>query len=714
MAKGQDDLSHDGETLPNVLWSFSSSVVEMVGEYRFPVFQHVNVKCPGRLVFIRVVTLNGECVGGFLGKVQFRVFNKVELCTLSITVKVRVHEAGTGGIMHAVKHGEATMVFGDVTYAPRDAVEQGSGEWLRCMWPVDVIAGANELEFCRAVLPPYLEIEPSSGISHKHNLLEDPAARELEQRVLHQRISKEYPKREDKTLNYLANEWYPSPSLHVIEALLDRITSTSLVPTAATGVGTAPAGGGDVASHTSGDEMEMQDRNKPGLKDKEETVISWQQKIFSQATEYLTTSPNEHPTFLSEKMAHVRKRRVGTGNKQKRERDHTFVPKLNIIEDDPNEELILRNHLGSTPIQVMHIMADLSPGKGAPALDEEEVVLCTIQIKGDGVLSIHPDFNRGRKAYVKESQKQQEADRELKMFREVYSRHKDFLQACVGGDFDMPGPDVLRMLVYGEIESAKNFEYDDLYLHFFVDLPKYWTVERQQPMSWITQTCSTKVLGRDDVAYFSFPFHFEAFYHNDNLDEEEKELEIPRFPTIMVEVLSLDSWQRYRTEGYSYLTVPGQPGRHQETIQCWRPMGSSVTSQLRRFFIGGSPELEDPTYQAIPSTFQGKYLSKYGFKTESTGSVDISLNVIMQSRAFRDKKANRQSLSSLLEALGINAVQQNISNVLDAFKKARQRMLQTRENVSQGMLKTGCWLKSRNKLNGADKSEGHSWCEVVP
>ncbi|XP_052801949.1 tectonic-like complex member MKS1 [Mya arenaria] len=540
---------------------------------------------------------------------------------------------------------------------------------------------------------------------------------------------------------------------------LDRITSTSLVPTAATGVGTAPAGGGDVASHTSGDEMEMQDRNKPGLKDKEETVISWQQKIFSQreidyykqdidwmnpvdknyhievtkllskgrprnrlftyvdhdsfsqedkATEYLTTSPNEHPTFLSEKMAHVRKRRVGTGNKQKRERDHTFVPKLNIIEDDPNEELILRNHLGSTPIQVMHIMADLSPGKGAPALDEEEVVLCTIQIKGDGVLSIHPDFNRGRKAYVKESQKQfgkevfeyildhaskemnrQEADRELKMFREVYSRHKDFLQACVGGDFDMPGPDVLRMLVYGEIESAKNFEYDDLYLHFFVDLPKYWTVERQQPMSWITQTCSTKVLGRDDVAYFSFPFHFEAFYHNDNLDEEEKELEIPRFPTIMVEVLSLDSWQRYRTEGYSYLTVPGQPGRHQETIQCWRPMGSSVTSQLRRFFIGGSPELEDPTYQAIPSTFQGKYLSKYGFKTESTGSVDISLNVIMQSRAFRDKKANRQSLSSLLEALGINAVQQNISNVLDAFKKARQRMLQTRENVSQGMLKTG-------------------------
>ena len=46
------------------------------------------------------------------------------------------------------------------------------------------------------------------------------------------------------------------------------------------------------------------------------------------------------------------------------------------------------------------------------------------------------------------------------------------------------------------------------------------------------------------------------------------------------------------------------PGRHRETLQCWRPLGSAVTSQLRRFFIGGSPELEDPTYTAIPSTFQ--------------------------------------------------------------------------------------------------------------
>ena len=31
----------------------------------------------------------------------------------------------------------------------------------------------------------------------------------------------------------------------------------------------------------------------------------------------------------------------------------------------------------------------------------------------------------------------QEQDREMKMYREVYSRHKDFLQACVGNEFEL-------------------------------------------------------------------------------------------------------------------------------------------------------------------------------------------------------------------------------------------------------------------------------------
>ena len=33
------------------------------------------------------------------------------------------------------------------------------------------------------------------------------------------------------------------------------------------------------------------------------------------------------------------------------------------------------------------------------------------------------------------------------------------------------------------------------------------------------------------------------------------------WPTLFIEVLSLDSWERFRTEGYSYLTIPSKAGK---------------------------------------------------------------------------------------------------------------------------------------------------------
>lgn len=40
------------------------------------------------------------------------------------------------------------------------------------------------------------------------------------------------------------------------------------------------------------------------------------------------------------------------------------------------------------------------------------------------------------------------------------------------------------------------------------------------------------------------------------------------------------------------------------TIPTWRPVGLGPVAEMRRFFIGGSPELEDLTYIRIPSTFK--------------------------------------------------------------------------------------------------------------
>lgn len=45
----------------------------------------------------------------------------------------------------------------------------------------------------------------------------------------------------------------------------------------------------------------------------------------------------------------------------------------------------------------------------------------------------------------------QEQDKELKMYREIYSRHKDFLSACVGHEFEL----VLKYALTSFIGSVK-------------------------------------------------------------------------------------------------------------------------------------------------------------------------------------------------------------------------------------------------------------------
>ncbi|CAL1531946.1 unnamed protein product [Lymnaea stagnalis] len=415
---------------------------------------------------------------------------------------------------------------------------------------------------------------------------------------------------------------------------------------------------------------------------------------------YSMTNLMEKPSPLAIKMAQVRCRRIG--GRQLREKEQGSIPKTLIVDENPSEESKLRNHLEAPPIQVMYIMADLSPPNKTPD-ETDEYVLCALKVDANGVLCVKPDYSCGRKPYsietymtregfdytienVSKDMSRQEQEKELRMYREMYSRHNDFVQSCVGYEFEVPPVDTLKYVVFGEIVSAQDFEKDNLYIHMFTDLPKDWTAERSQQLSWITQTCAAKTVDQTEIAYFSYPFHFELNYKKNQLSSKG-EYELPQFPRLMLEVGAFDSWSRHYNEGYSYLQLPAKPGIHTETAHCWRPVGNSVVDNLRRFFIGGTPEIEDPTYAAIPSTFDGSYLSKFGFRTQSTGTVTVRLNVMLQSRAFMETKANKRSLGSLLESLGITAMQANITSVLEAFKRARMKMVAAREAATQELLR---------------------------
>lgn len=406
----------------------------------------------------------------------------------------------------------------------------------------------------------------------------------------------------------------------------------------------------------------------------------------------LTTSKSS-PTFLAERMANVRHRR------QERHTIDMGVPKSKIINWEPTEEFIRNSHVVNNVMQTMHIMGDLGP-PGRLGEKKNECLLLTIKTDGNGTVTVKPDFNKGKEPYriVTEGEKKEvwclrvenmsgamkteDKEKENHMYKDLYVRHKEYLNSLVGPDFEMPPPGTLRYVMNGEIVSAKGFEYDNLYIHFFMELPNNWSSLPFHPLSGVTQTCRTKTMGMDNVAFFSFPFTFEAFY----MSEKESEEGIPQWPVLYFKVLSLDFWQRYRTEGYGYLLFSAVPGKHTVTCHTWRPLQTGTVSALRRFFIGGSPELEDPSYVRIPGTFKGDRLSRFGFCTESSGSVTFNLHCIQQAHAFVDAIVLKKRRQKVVDQFGGFSQQGAVSNILEAFQRARRKMQEARESLPRDLI----------------------------
>ena len=39
-------------------------------------------------------------------------------------------------------------------------------------------------------------------------------------------------------------------------------------------------------------------------------------------------------------------------------------------------------------------------------------------------------------------------------------------------------------------------------------------------------------------------------------------------------------------------------------VQTWRPAGRRILDKMRRFFVGGAPQIDDVSYVATPKNFQ--------------------------------------------------------------------------------------------------------------
>uniref|UniRef100_A0A0K2U0G2 Meckel syndrome type 1 protein n=1 Tax=Lepeophtheirus salmonis TaxID=72036 RepID=A0A0K2U0G2_LEPSM len=270
------------------------------------------------------------------------------------------------------------------------------------------------------------------------------------------------------------------------------------------------------------------------------------------------------------------------------------------------------------------------------------------------------------------------------MMNQVLNHHASFIASEVGKEFESPKVEdndrIFRLCVNGEIVSAKDYDYDNLFVHYFIDVPSGWKEYSKNSGHGMTTTCKTNSKGE---AHFCTMFNTDFSFDINRLDYYN----FCTWPTIFVEVISIDSWTRLRTEGYGYLTIPYYPGTYNLKIDTWRPLMSNPQmariGEMRRYFIGGTPELDDLT--SSYGNASGVILSRYGSKTISTGSVSVRINVIHHSpTALMVKKKSggvEGNRRLFLDRIASASLFHSVTSVINEFGKAKERILRASKGL---------------------------------
>ncbi|KAJ3048752.1 Pleiotropic negative transcriptional regulator, partial [Rhizophlyctis rosea] len=264
--------------------------------------------------------------------------------------------------------------------------------------------------------------------------------------------------------------------------------------------------------------------------------------------------------------------------------------------------------------------------------------LCTIQAYKNSLIAISPDFTNpnqrfrfeiGEDVYeytiqeVSPKLSASDEEKEQKIFAEVYAKQRQLLASHLPQTFTPP-PDLysLRLDIFGEIVDARRFSPGTLYIDWGIDFPYGWKEEDDLGCGQ-TQRSESVYDGETGGCKAVFGAGLETGCLAVRFDK------IREWPRLYFQVNSVDYWDRHTVEGYGYIDMPRTPGCYSFDVQTWRPFGT-FKSRLESFFIGGSPELEDVTYTSVPKGFDDKRLNKFGFVTETSGTVTIRLNVVHQ------------------------------------------------------------------------------------
>ncbi|XP_023025425.2 Meckel syndrome, type 1 isoform X2 [Leptinotarsa decemlineata] len=372
------------------------------------------------------------------------------------------------------------------------------------------------------------------------------------------------------------------------------------------------------------------------------------------------------------------------------------------VHSDYHFEQLLNSSIDKKAIQSdferMTILADLGDYIEDIWIKNEQV-LCSIKFdRVYKVVSIYPDFTKSKPYSLKiqgerpkyvhyfieqcsENFSETEEQKEKDIMKKVVETKQSLMRDIVGNIFFVPPKNKLYVFLFFEISTARNFENDDLYLHYRIELPKYWSCGNPQTLRGTTQTCHG--IKEDGLVHFGHNFDVLLEYDIESLQEKS----VPDTPYIYFEIISKGTWDRYRTEGLTYKNLPvSTPGCHSYSLSCFRFDTDGPSSRLRRFFIGDGYNYEDLRRIGPPQQEnQMRIFNRFAANTIGTGRLDFRLNVINQSQAFLQEFTEGSLREKhIYEKLSSSSLIKSVNQVLHAFRRARRNMIEVKKTVKDG------------------------------
>ncbi|XP_002100363.3 Meckel syndrome type 1 protein homolog [Drosophila yakuba] len=192
--------------------------------------------------------------------------------------------------------------------------------------------------------------------------------------------------------------------------------------------------------------------------------------------------------------------------------------------------------------------------------------------------------------------------------------------------FEMPPKRMRRVSLLLELQEGQNFENPNIHVRYYLKAPAntlYEGIPGVDPMQGATATCRNA--GDWRTAHLGHCWQVTLL-----LEEQHHPADLLH---LYFEVISIDSWQRERCEGYAHHAISLTSALPTDSIrlQCIRPLGNWLDA-LNRYFIGGRQLFDFESFFDVRR--QSEVHTRLHFNSDSamttTGTLTLRLQKLQQ------------------------------------------------------------------------------------